>query len=527
MPKIHPLHRHVQRLAKQLAKGLIPSVDRELGGLLSDNPDWVMDSLEGFTKALALEESAHIAAYGFLLSQQLEFLRYGVDRGRTQDIERVEQFQYRVIELARQGQLSNGGVNQIAVLLRHAKLAPLPEMFEVAAELMQDEPPAAIMQITQLSRIFGELADTVHGDPFEVARGVSELCCSMPTDALGIVSEMLMHEQNEALREAVPLLILDERPKVRQILGRVLHAHAKNLSPVSLRRLITLRNWLPESERKTIDETIKTARRSGIECASWPEPPPVEFLASCIDGSGAQGLFLMTQSGRKHQLFSILLRLGKGVLDASTLPDLTKKQRDAILEDVSSQMEMTAVTSDYVDRTLQHHLAAASLSGTLPPIDTLKVAETVGGLNWLQQPIDLDAAIDQWLREVPSKLLTSAAVKEILQSSALWAGHTGISKSWFEDDQAVETLLAGTRARKPETLVNKILKEIIEPRARLWAERCFWAALWCREAPDDIRIFWPHFLIVAKALIQGHPLKDISLMTAIAEETFEGALYRV
>lgn len=524
-----PLHTHAERIAKQLARGATPTLGDDLRSLLEENPTWVMDGLKGIIDTdnkPATDPNWLLESYCFLLAQQLELLRYGVDRGRTENIEIALQFQHRVVGLARNGLLSTFLLSRIAVMLRDAKLPPIPELFEVASELMRDAPLPVNQDLSDIRRLLQEMAKEAEGDLFRVAEGLTEFTYAMPADALAMVAELLLNEPALGLADAVPLMMLDDRPEVRQLLGQVLKDHASQLGPDSLRRLIALRNWLPEGERKTLDETIRLARRAGIECARWPDPPPVEILASAIDGSAAQGLFFISQSGRKHQISSTLLRLGKGVLDAWTLPDLPKRQREAILSDVMNQMPMTTVSRSYADLALQHHLWTAVQGGSLPPVATLKVAESIGASHWLPQQLDLKSTLEQLLPEVPQELLASDRVKEILGTSADWAQHSGICRSWFEDDQEIDLLLSRSRASKRETLVKKILTEILQPRAGRWAERCLWAALWCRESTPELRRFWPHFLIVARAITDNCPLKQISLMSYVADETLEAALHR-
>lgn len=529
MTQPHPLEQHAQRIAKQLAKDANPLFGEDLRHLLEENPVWVMDSLKGLLDAEKNEASTPhrlVDAYSLLLGRQLEFIRYGVDRGREDAIELARQFQLRVVGLARNGHISALLLNRIAVLLRDAKLQPITELFEVASNLMQDITPPADFDVAQIPAFLMDLASEANHDPFEIARGLTEFTYAMPPDALAMLAGLILSEPSLKLEESAALMLLDDRAEARRLIAQVLQSHAKQLSPVSLRRLIALRNWLPEEERKSLDEIVKTARRAGVVCAAWPEPNGVEVFASVVDGSGAQGFFFLTKSGRKHQIASLLLRLGKGILDAWTLPDLPKKQRDTILAEVADQMPLIAVSRSYADLAVQHHLAAGSTGDALPPVAALQVAELIGAASWLPQRLDLEAAIEQVLPEVPPELMEPGAIVEILESSADWAGQTGITHSWFEDDQSVEHLLSGTRAKKRDTLVTKVLNDILEPRARQWAERCLWAALWCREASPDLRMFWPYFLIVAKAITEKYPLKQISLMTEVAEETLEAALHR-
>ena len=76
------------------------------------------------------------------------------------------------------------------------------------------------------------------------------------------------------LRDAVPLLLLDDDSAVRTAAARALEqiAHPDTLSPDSLRRAIAVRNWIPAADRPPLDAAIRKARLAGVETGAWPEP---------------------------------------------------------------------------------------------------------------------------------------------------------------------------------------------------------------------------------------------------------------
>ena len=76
------------------------------------------------------------------------------------------------------------------------------------------------------------------------------------------------------LREAVPLLLLDPEPMVRQAAAAVLEqvASPETFSPVMLRRTLLIRNWVPEAEREAIDRLARKMRVKGVTCAQWMPP---------------------------------------------------------------------------------------------------------------------------------------------------------------------------------------------------------------------------------------------------------------
>ena len=523
----HPLHTHAQRLAKRLAKGQAPQLGEDLRFLLQDNPAWVMDSLKGLLEAReqpGAEGDWLVEAYSILLGQQLEFLRYGIDRSFQSSIDLAHQFQHRVVGLARNGVLAPVLLSRLAVLLRDAKLQPIPELFEAVSDLLNESAPAEDFDPQAFQALLADLAKDVGDDPFEAARAITEITYAMPAEALAMLADIILSDPRSGLGETVPLMLLDDRREARQGLARVLLQHARALSPIAMRRLIALRNWLPENERPPLDETVKAARRQGVVCASWPDAREVETHASAVDGSGAQGFILLSKEKRKHTFSSILIRHGKGILDAWSQAGLSKRERDSMMDQMENEMPILRISRDYLDHAVQHQLAAVDGESVLPPIGLLQVAETIGASTWLPQRLELDEGINRLLRELPPQWLEPAAIDQVLTHSAAWAERSGITESWFEDDQAVLDVLAATRSSSRTALASKVLAQFIQPRSLKWAERCLWTALWCREGPRELRVFWPNFLLVAKALRDNHPLKSISLMSAIAELSVEVAL---
>ena len=73
-----------------------------------------------------------------------------------------------------------------------------------------------------------------------------------------------------------------------------------SLGPTKVRRLIAMRNWRPENERAAVDAIIRKARAVGIGCAQWTAGSVETILASCIDGTSAQGFLLVSPADGRN-----------------------------------------------------------------------------------------------------------------------------------------------------------------------------------------------------------------------------------
>ncbi len=166
-----------------------------------------------------------------------------------------------------------------------------------------------------------------------------------------------------------------------------------------------------------------------------------------------------------------------------------------------------------------HHLAVGLENSTVPPVGLIQVAETTMAIDWQPAKVDWREAISALVGQIPEHLLKPAEVTEILRTSDEWATIGGLSDSWFEDDQEVQDVLAKSRSRQLEMLMQWVLEEIVEKRKLKWAERFLWLALWLKEAPPELLSPWPQFTILARELAKDRPAREIPLMEQIALTT--------
>ena len=112
--------------------------------------------------------------------------------------------------------------------------------------------------------------------------------------------------------------LLDPAASVRGTLVNTLDDAARKgkVTPTMLRRIIAMRNWLPEDSRAALDVAIATARRKGVPSAQWDDVDVRQLTCTGVDGSGAIGVLAHCRSKRKNVIGSLLLKHGFGVRDA-------------------------------------------------------------------------------------------------------------------------------------------------------------------------------------------------------------------
>jgi hypothetical protein len=192
------------------------------------------------------------------------------------------------------------------------------------------------------------------------------------------------------------------------------------------------------------------------------------------------------------------------------------------MTNVRSSIFVLSVVPDLVETIVRHNLAVGVANGGTPPVEMIDFVESLGLANAqprLMTVADLLALMEP---DVKPALLEPKAVEDSLCVSGNWPYILPFGESWFEDDPDVRALLHKNRRRKRSAQINLIVDEILEPRRTKWAERFSWMALWAKHESQR-RGPWHEFLLLAREIHQGRPLRSIPIMRTIAEQTLEAA----
>jgi hypothetical protein len=181
------------------------------------------------------------------------------------------------------------------------------------------------------------------------------------------------------------------------------------------------------------------------------------------------------------------------------------------------------VAPDYLDLAVRHYLAVGQKASNVPPVGLVQLTEIVGAAAWQPDELDWAKALDKLTDDVPPAERTEAAVLRTLEQSTMWS-EVGAAESWFEDDQEVADLVAGTRTRKADRLSEYVLRTVVERRASKWAEHFVWIALWLRHFRPSPDARWKNFAVLARAVAEGRGIADIPLMREIADRTVLAAM---
>jgi hypothetical protein len=289
------------------------------------------------------------------------------------------------------------------------------------------------------------------------------------------------------------------------------------VSGVMVRRVIALRNWLPETSRMSLDRAIQVCRRKGVEISALPPPQIREVLASGIDGAGAQSIFVLAREGRRNAIACLLLKHGIGVRDAWARHGLTRTELEQFIAQVQG-IDPSPISLDYVRLAAAHGLATNLISGVMPPFALLDVMETAGLQGIQPRALSADDVLSLLEVAADSPQSTTEAVTDVLASSRGLPRAFGFLDSWFEAGTEVEQLLTGKRLPRAKR-VALVQKELLPQRVGKWVERLAWTALTLHHGEQDEP--WEAFFVSARELKAGRSIAEIPLMVHVATLTEE------
>jgi hypothetical protein len=469
-----------------------------------------------------------------LLGETLTQIRYSVERRRPVAIAMATDIQRQIAERAFKPEVDVRVQQDLIMALHESKLELHPSIRDKAAEIAGYYARFGARKGSQsLDQVLERLVQqTQPRDAFDLIEPMLAEMALLPVDAVIGLAAALMASSQPVLNElAVPMLLYPDR-QVRATLPDLYRGPASlaRLSPLGLRRLIGLRNWLPADERPGIDALIEASRRAGTQSASLPQTKPIGAHASAIDGSGAQALWLSVKDRKRYRLEGVLVRQHEGVRETFSKTDLTKRELDSGIGQMADDLVAIPVRLDYVQRMIGHCIAVGINGGTVPPPQLLVANEWAGGAYWKPESISTADGIER-LRAADPGAFAPERERRALANAGNWPRAFAFAGSWFEDDARVEELLR-ERIGKPELWMPRlpqaagvVLSELLERKRDIWSKRLVLMALWAEAAQARPPVPWQELLVNAVHVLQAS-LTEIPLMPAIAERSVETAWQR-
>ncbi|WP_210253274.1 hypothetical protein, partial [Microvirga tunisiensis] len=490
--------------------------------VLGAQPEAILDLIEMLVTEgrKAKPNQQLVAAYVYMIGQALEFIRMDLENGRASARELADAVRRALLQAGTSGRVEPTLLMMILMQFSNAKLDPGAELQRLMADLFEQISleQGAGRSDGDFDAYLKDLVEGVGGDPFALHAQMLEMAGALPADHRTTMGITLLRTDEASAREAVVGWLLDPSAEVRHAVASAL-AHAARQGAVSgsmLRRLIVLRNWLPESDRPGLDGAIQACRRTGVECASWPQSQVYDALASGIDGAGAQSLFVLAREGRQRAIGCLLVKAGMGVRDAWARHGLTRAEMEEFLDQVAGGIEVFPISLEYVRLAAAHALAVNLASETMPPFALLDFVETADLQGLQPEALPLERLLAMLEAEADPAALGSPA--ELLARSRAVVDRFDFLDSWFEEGATVEQLLEGKRMARAKR-VALVRESLLPEHATKWGDRLARTALLLRHCEDEEP--WQEFFVTAKEVLAGRAMAEIPLMSRVAEVTVD------
>ena len=522
----------VKAIAKRLARDPKSEIAMEDRGWLEQMPQTLPVITEALVGAAAApkRDAALVLAYQVMLELQLEFVRHRQDRGWDWADDMLQRFSERLIALGNAATIPQDDWFTMCSALTQARV-PVPEKLQIAladAGFKPDKdlgPPEQMMRT--MRGFMDELAKMVDS-PFEVIHSLQNAGAMLPAMLRQFMATELSLSPHAVLRDAVPIMLLDDDAAVRQGASAALEQVARpdTMSPDALRRAIAVRNWIPAADRPPLDAMVRKARLGGVETGAWPAAiPDLEFYASTIDGSGAQSLLIASRSGKKGFFGGLLMRHGTGVVDTWADPDVSRGKIGKLMREAQMSAPHVRVDKTFVDTLVQHGIGTAVERETVPPAMLLDMAELLGGTEWKDRRLDVKAEADRLFDLLDPDDRSRQGIASGLTRGLAWMTQDDVFSSWYEDGPQVQQALAKHPRTDQAGMTAAVISDILPGKRADWAERFLMMALWSQAAGDARQRGKARDLVlVAHALSGDAPLDEVPIMAVIAAQTVRATL---
>lgn len=530
----------VKTITKRLKRDVEDNLlDKGIVDVLEKNPKIASALLHLLLKSHARKEpvkkpSANYRAILILIEEALTQIRYSVERDRQWAIDAAERIQKEIAAKAFQLKVDTRVQADLVQALHSSRLELHPEIKAKRDELAEYYTRfTARSGLPDFDRLFDSVASGGPNNPFELYEQMMADLTLLPLEGqLGAIAEMAK-AGNPLIREIASFMLLHPDRQIRVLVPAIFDNLIDQITidPVTLRRMIGLRNWLPNAERPGLDKVIKEARLARVECAPMPRIRSVKAYVSPFDGAGMQGAWVIAGTKRAYEMASVLVRQGQGIREAWGEAGLTKEEVKSSVRGFTKGGVAEPVEPAYLEDLVPHFIWVGQQHDSSPPPELLQVAESMGTY-WHPKPLVFEKKLAALENASEPLTFNNEYLDKVLEESRAWP-EMPFATSWFEDDARVDDLLKknsdlpfGSPGMIAQTR-DLIVKEILEDKRDAWSERLLWMALWARAHKGRNRLPWQPFLVIAREVRHGAPLDRIPLMGAIAERSVYSAIRRM
>jgi len=377
--------------------------------------------------------------------------------------------------------------------------------------------------ISSIKELLQELASL---SVFDITEHFFAQSYAMPADFFSdLVTDLYSIEEGQ---EIALLTLLHPKEEVREVVMATLEhlMPSLTLSPIALSRLETIKQWYPEASQELFNKWIKMQRMKGVVFAKESDQPfgKIEIQSTEVDGSGSQGLFIHMKNRKKNRIGGLLLKYDVGIKDSWLTPILTAAEVVEYQQQAFDEsMTLRPVDLEYFQYMVAHFLALTLERGDVPYLHFLEIKEILG-LRIKPQKLPVATLMEELgVQIVP---FTQEVIDKALKRTKSWIKNKHFVDSWYTESALVDKIvntysnfINGTKVCRLEEAMAKVFEEEFEPKRQRWLFHFLWVALWFKSKAKKTEKMWQDSFLIAHAIQQGYPLKDIPLMKEICAET--------
>ena len=361
-------------------------------------------------------------------------------------------------------------------------------------------------------------------DEFEFALAWNDQLAFMPSEGLELIARQMLSLDNPRFGDYLALLVLDEREDIALSVAELLSEHPQCITPLTLDRMVRVRNWLPEKVQKSVDQLIRNARKKITPGDSAINPAPVmEAWMSIVDGSGAQGVMVMVQDPKAPEMFRLVCFVFKeavGIVDVTVSPADTKKRLSQILKMGRQHAGVfEKVSENLVIKQIPLFIALNLSSKTFIGSELIRAMELLGIEDWNPKLTDIKSLFTEYSEDTGlSRPPVAREIADVQMRSSKWPD-TPMGDSWLISEPVEYVIEPGGSA---DGAILTVCDKYLTSERSLWQERMQRMSLWASQCNNKK---WQKqardFAVVGWLLEQDCPVSDIKLMVKVAERSLE------
>lgn len=455
-----------------------------------------------------------------LIGECLACIHYELDRKSSNAEPLIKELEKIVLNAYKSGQ--SGDVMALNEILYNSELPLSIEIDNTEINIENDKLPDIMPKLAEfLEQIRRE--HLIH-NVFELHEFLMMNLFSMPLEMqLGIIEELAT--SNKAMpHELAVIMLLHSKEKIRRHIPEILESFAskKVFNRIDLRRLIVIRNWLPMTERSSIDHLIKSIKKERVEPASYTRSQVTAIGASQFDGAGAQAIIFEAKNNGKRMVGGFVVKIGVGIKDAWVKPKSAKGEFEHMCNEMGSQIK--PVSEAYVNKAVNHFLHENETSDKIPSPYLLQIAEIFGAKNWVPEATAVEDEIERIAKKTNFIYRDKKEIDDSFNRMKEWKHQEDFIDHWFECGDVVEKAFdhefendTSTQSTKTK-IMDAAFNAFILPGLEKWEVIFLFMCLRARSKSIDSPL-WKDFLILADLASQRKKLKTNPVLRIIAEQS--------